>query len=114
MEPGAHRSKTIGTKVTEAEYARLEARARAVGKTVGEWCREVLLSTDAVELASAAEQAVLEEVLALRTILLNLGYGLARGEAMTPERMRELIGRADGEKEKKAAERLTTPQRGAA
>ncbi len=29
-----------------------------MGKTVGEWCREVLLSTDAEELATAAEQAV--------------------------------------------------------
>jgi hypothetical protein len=35
--------KTIGVRVTEADYARLQALADAEGQPVGEWCRKVLL-----------------------------------------------------------------------
>jgi hypothetical protein len=44
--------------------------------------------------ATAAEQALLSEVLALRTILINIVYDLASGKGTTPERMRELIAKA--------------------
>jgi len=37
------RTKSIGTKVTEEEYAKLELTAQAGGKTLGEWCREVIV-----------------------------------------------------------------------
>ena len=36
------RTRSVGTKITEEEYARLEASAAESGLTVGEWCREVL------------------------------------------------------------------------
>ena len=39
------RTKSIGTKVTEEEYARLERAAQAGSKTLGEWCREVMLAS---------------------------------------------------------------------
>jgi hypothetical protein len=38
------RTKSIGTKVSEAEFAALEARARGVGLTLSEWVRAVLLA----------------------------------------------------------------------
>jgi hypothetical protein len=37
------RTKSIGFKVSEEEYAQLEAAAQASGRTLGEWCREVIL-----------------------------------------------------------------------
>lgn len=37
------RTKTLGTKVSEEEYAQLEEAARAGGFTLGEWCRQVVL-----------------------------------------------------------------------
>ncbi len=37
------RTKSIGFKVSEEEYARLEEAARAGGFTLGEWCRQVVL-----------------------------------------------------------------------
>ena len=33
------RTKSIGTKVSEEEYAQLERAAHTEGKTLGEWCR---------------------------------------------------------------------------
>jgi hypothetical protein len=37
------RTRSVGTKISDEEYARLEASAAESGLTVGEWCREVLL-----------------------------------------------------------------------
>jgi hypothetical protein len=47
--------------------------------TVGEWVREVVLKTSEPQPASAAEQTLLSEVLALRAILINTVYDLASG-----------------------------------
>ena len=38
------RTKSIGFKVSEEEYAQLETAAQASGRTLGEWCREVVLA----------------------------------------------------------------------
>jgi hypothetical protein len=60
---------------------RLEASAAESGLTVGEWCREVLLkaSGQPAPLATPTEETLLSELLALRTILLNLFYDVASG-----------------------------------
>src|ERR1035441_2673053 len=41
---GVSRTRSAGAKVTDEEYAQLEALAQTRGLTVGEWCRDVLLS----------------------------------------------------------------------
>jgi len=46
------------------------------------------------------------ELVALRTILLNVLYKQANGKSLTEEEMRQLIKRADADKLKKAVERL--------
>jgi len=61
----------VGTKVSEAEFALLEERARAAGLTLSEWVREALLAGP-VELE--AGEMVLAEVLALRSLFLNLSH----------------------------------------
>jgi len=100
------RRKSIGTKVSEEEYARLETLAG--GRALGEWVREVLLRELDGRQARPADEAVLAEVLALRTILLNAFYRLAQGEKLTEEGMQAIIDRADASKLQKAAERLKT------
>ena len=100
------RTKSVGTKVSEEEFAALEGRARARKLTLSEWVRAELLEPRADD-GGAADEVVLGEVLALRTILLNLMFSLTNGKAVTPEAMRELIEKADGDKAKRAMERLT-------
>jgi hypothetical protein len=100
------RRKSIGTKVSEEEYVRLEALAG--GRALGEWVREVLLRELDGKQARSAEETVLAEVLALRTILLNLHFTVAKGEVITAEGMQAIIDRADASKLQKAAERLKT------
>lgn len=106
MAKPVFRRKSIGTKVSEEEYARLEALAG--DRALGEWVREVLLRELDGGQARPAEQTVLAEVLALRTILLNLHFAVAKGEAITAENMQAIIDRADAAKLQKAAERLKT------
>jgi len=110
------RTKTLGTKVSEEEFAQLEAAASERGLTLSEWCREMLLaSVNGQEAKSAdpgrADQAVfagalMAELVALRAILLNVLFKLANGEKPTAEEMQRLIDRADSDKLKKARERL--------
>jgi hypothetical protein len=54
----------------------------------------------------ATSQALMAELVALRTILLNVLFKLANGEKPTAEEMQRLIDRADSDKLRKARERL--------
>jgi len=106
------RTKSIGTKVTEQEYADLERAAQTGGKTLGEWCREVILASmnghasKGQPSTGEEAQALMAELVALRTILLNVLFKQANGESLTAEQMQRLIERADADKVKKAMERL--------
>jgi hypothetical protein len=101
-----YRTRSIGVRVAEADFVRLQALADAEGRPLGEWCREVLLATVERQKPTPAEQTVVSEVLALRTILLNLVFSLAKGDVLTEEKMTALIERADAEKLNKAMQRL--------
>jgi hypothetical protein len=94
----------VSTKVSEAEFAMLEERARANGLTLSEWVRDVLLSAPAEPGAEAGE-VVLAELLALRSLFLNLSFRAGK-EPMTEPEMRGLIERADSVKMQRARERL--------
>jgi hypothetical protein len=99
------RTKSVGTKVSEAEFALLEERARGAGLRLAEWVREALLSAP-VELGPDSGEVALAEVLALRSLLLNLHFRAAKGEPVAEAEMRGLIERADGVKMQRARERL--------
>ncbi len=95
------RTKSISTKVTDEEYAQFEALAGE--QTISEWARDVLLKATK---PNATEQTVLAEVLALRTILLNVHFAVSQGQTLTAEDMRQLIERADQNKLSKARQHL--------
>jgi hypothetical protein len=101
----SRRTKSIGTKVTDEEYARIESLAGE--QTISEWARAALLkAADA-----PSEPVVLAELMALRTILLNLHFAVCAGERVTAETMQRLIDRADQEKGEQARGRLTSAER---
>jgi hypothetical protein len=95
------RTKSVSTKVTEEEYSRLEAMAGE--QTISEWAREVLLEAANPD---RAPETTLAEVLALRTIIINLHFALAHGQTFTEEDMQKLIDQADERKLQKARERI--------
>lgn len=95
--------------MSESEYAQLAAIAEREGITLGEWCREVLLArVNAAQgvVATAAEQTLLAEVVALRAILLNALYKLVPQEDLTDQDLDRLIERADMERFHRAKQRL--------
>jgi len=102
----SRRTKSIGTKVTPEEYDRIHALAGDL--PVSEWVRAALLR--AAETAPA-EPVVLAEVLALRTILLNLHFSVCHGTPVTADTMQRLIERADQEKQRLADARLAAVTR---
>jgi hypothetical protein len=95
------RTKSISTKVTDEEYALFEASAGE--QTISEWARDALLKATK---PNAGEQTVLAEVLALRTMLLNIHFAISQGQTLTVEEMQQLIERADQNKLSKARQRL--------
>jgi hypothetical protein len=96
----ALRTKCISTKVTDEEYARLAALAGQ--QTISAWMRSVLLRAS----TPPPEPVLLAEILALRTIILNLHFKLCRGEPVTDEAMERVIEHADRNKLRQAGERL--------
>lgn len=103
----ASRTRSVGTKVTAGEYARLEACARDSQMSISEWSRQALLAAANLGRASAGDQAILAEVIALRTIVANLIYAFTTDGKVTAEQMRAFIERADGTKSKRATEILS-------
>ena len=110
------RTKCLSTKLTDEEYMALEAKAGA--QTVSTWARETLLAAGRAVPArtptpTPAESLIVAEVLALRAILVNLHFALATGDAVTAERLRQLIDHADRDKGARAAEQLDAATRNA-
>jgi hypothetical protein len=103
MDKNDLRTKSIGTRVSDEEYAALEKLAEARGLKLSEWVREVLLEE---LIAHPAEQVIVAEVLGLREILLNLLWRMSQGEKISENDMREMIAEADAGKRRKAEERL--------
>ena len=103
------RTKSVGTKVSEAEFALLEERARGAGMRLAEWVREALLAAPVEPGASSvvdSGEVALGEILALRSLPLNLHFRAAKGEPVAEAEMRGLIERADGSKIERARERM--------
>lgn len=100
---GPLRDRSLGTKLTEVEYSSVESAALRAGVGLSEWCRRVVLRAAGNEDGQAGDDVILAELLALRAVLLNVMFRLANGGGITQEEMRQLIERADRDKQKRAA-----------
>lgn len=98
------RIKSVSTKVSEAEFAMLEERARSAGLTLSEWVRDALLAAP-VDVGPDSGEVVLAELLALRSLFLNLQFRADKAP-LTEVELRGLIERADATKQERARERL--------
>jgi hypothetical protein len=105
------RPRSLGTKLTEVEYARVKAAALRAGVGLSEWCRRAVLESAERDGSPPAEHVVLAELLSLRSVLLSLVFQLGKGQSVSEEEMRRLIERADGEKRKKAMSLLDESRR---
>ena len=100
---GPLRDRSLGTKLTEVEYARVESAALRAGVGLSEWCRRAVLRAADNDETGSVDVLLLSELLALRAVLLNVMFRLANGGGLSQEEMRQLIERADRDKQKRAA-----------
>src|SRR5262249_19151450 len=103
-----HRTKTVGCKMTEDEHALIESLAQRKGKSLSDWYREALIAYAKAEHSPKTDPAitVLEELLALRTIVSTILFRIANGQKLPDDQMAGLIEKADGSKRGRAEELL--------
>ena len=98
------RAKSVCTKVTEDEFAMFERHAN--GETLSEWARAVLVKHVT---APPPNEVSLAELLAFRTVTLNLLFKIANRQPVTADVMQGVIDQADGERVRRVHERLAPP-----
>jgi hypothetical protein len=100
-------SRSIGFRVTESDFASLQALAELEGRPLGEWCRKIIFEKVKGQYRSSAvlDQVILEELLALRMVVVSLLYDLMK-DKMGPEQMEKLFTQVDQAKLKRAEEIL--------
>ena len=96
------RTKSIGFKVSQEEYAQLETAAQADGRTLGEWCREAILRGGSASDAERHDPA-LAEIIGVRLLLVNVLGPVAAGEKVTPEKFNQLLDQISEAKHQLAA-----------
>jgi hypothetical protein len=96
------RTKSIGFKVSEEEYAQLETAAQAGRQTLGEWCREAILRGGSASDAARHDPA-LAEIVGVRLLLVNVLRPLAAGEKLAPEAFDKMLDQISEVKHQLAA-----------
>jgi hypothetical protein len=99
------RARSVATRLTEAEFAEVDAAAGRAGKKTAEWLREAALAQARSAPAEKADPILLAELMAMRTLLLNLFSAASKGP-LTDESLRKMLAYADSIKQQKADEFL--------
>jgi uncharacterized protein (DUF1778 family) len=99
------RSRSIATRLTEAELNEVETAAAYAGKKVAEWLRDAALA----HARSGQEQTdpiLLAEIMGMRSLMLNLFARASQGP-MSSEDLRKMSAYSDSVKEQKADELIS-------
>ena len=98
------RDQMANARVTAAEKQELAAAAKAEGKALSEWSREVLLR----EVRSGCTQtAIFTELMALRLLMNGVLRPLALGETLSKEKYQALVAEVRSSKHETARDVLT-------
>jgi uncharacterized protein (DUF1778 family) len=105
----SNRTKSIATRLTDAEFAEIESAAASTGKKVAEWLREAAL-TQARAGEEKTDTVLLAELLALRGMVVNL-FAVASKGPLSDESLRKISAYADAIKDQKVEELLARKRR---
>jgi len=105
------RAKSIATRITETEFAEIEAAAAAEGKKVSEWLREAALAHARGRRPDETDPFLLAELMAIRTLVVNLFASASKGP-LNDESIRKMTAHADSIKLQKAEEFLASRKEG--
>lgn len=100
------RTKSIATRLTEAELVEVEAAASQAGKKVAEWLRDTALSAVRVPQEVPTDAVLLAEIIGIRSLMVNLFAQASKGP-LTTEDIQKMRTYADSTKDQKAVENLS-------
>lgn len=103
--PEAFRAKSIATRLTEAEFAEVEAAAANAGKKCAEWLRDAALVQARGTQKQKTDPILLAELMNVRTLMLNLFAAGSKGP-ISDESLRKMSAYAESIKQQKADELL--------
>jgi uncharacterized protein (DUF1778 family) len=102
----AFRAKSVATRLTEAEYAEIEAAAARAGKKCAEWLRDAALAYARDAQEAKTDPILLAELMGIRGLLLSLFAAASKGP-LSDETLRKMSAYAESIKQQKANEFLT-------
>src|SRR5579875_3607135 len=73
------RTKSVATRLSEAELGEIEAAASKAGKKVSEWLRDVALASARSPQEQPTDAVLLAEVIGMRDLMLNLFAQASKG-----------------------------------
>ena len=94
------RDRMANARVTAKEQQELHDTARAQGKSLGEWAREILLR----EARRSDQDPLFTELIATRMILLNLLKASGMGQVVTPDDFARISATVRNDKRRVAQE----------
>ena len=74
-----YRVKQTGTRLTEAEFAEVEAAAADEGTNISAWIREAILARLSAAQRVNTDPILLAELMAIRSLILNLFAAASKG-----------------------------------
>ncbi len=100
------RTRTVSTRVTEAEYLALQEQAWSTGKTVCDWARECIAQQLEKGSRKNLEEQLFTELVGIQLLLMNTLGPIARGERMAAEQVDAVFRQVQVRKAAKAQELL--------
>ena len=102
----ANRTKTLGVRISESEFATLERRAWQSRKTVADWARDQLLQRMERAEEDRLSAHVFTELVGLQMLLMGFFAPLLQGRQISPEQYQEIVRSVQTSKGKRAKELL--------
>jgi hypothetical protein len=106
----AFRTKSVATRLSEAEFAEVESAAASAGQKVAEWLRDAALTQARGKVNQGTDPILLTEIAGMRALMLNL-FAKASEEPLSQDDVRKISEYAEAVKEQKAEEVLSQWQR---
>jgi hypothetical protein len=104
--PRPVRTRTVSTRVTEAQYVALQEEAWSTGKTVCDWARECIAQQLEKGSPKNLEVHLFTELVGIQLRLMNTLGPLLRGERMAAEKLAAVFREVQARKAGKAQELL--------
>ena len=99
------RTKSIATRLTEAEFTEVETAAANAGQKVAEWLRDVALAQVHAAREERTDPILLAELMGMRALMLNLFREASKGP-ISDESLRKMSAYSEAIKKQKADEFL--------